>query len=233
MRPRPDPLAVLAGGLFLAVLWSEPAWGQHGGHHAGSLGGSGAGHHAISGGGTVAAASHHSGGAAGYGYGAAYGLPYGLGYGGYPALFGATSSPYGGGGVFSTATPTGGAIPYGSAAVFGHYMPLPLVGYAPPDAPTAPAGNRPPDNAGHFELILPPGADVFVNDVRTEQTGFVRHYNTPKLTPGYSYSYRIRIRYIDFHGEVVQETRDIEFKANDWFRIDFTRLPAPKVVSTK
>ena len=233
MRPRPDPLAVLAGGLFLAARWGGPAWGQHGGHHAGSIGGPGAGHHATGGGATVAAASHHSGGAAGYGYGTAYGLPYALGYGGSPAPIGATASPYGGAAVFSTATPTGGIASYGSTAVFGHYMPLPLVGYLPADVANVPADNRPPDDAGHFELILPPGADVFVNGMRTEQTGFVRHYNTPKLAAGYSYSYRIRIRYVDFHGDIVQETRDIEFKANDWFRIDFTRLPPPKALANQ
>jgi uncharacterized protein (TIGR03000 family) len=245
MRPRSNRSTVPAHGFvatLLLVLAAEPAWAQHVGHSGGS-GGPGAGHHM--GGGGVAGIQHH-GGAASYGYGGGYLAGYGYGQGGaYPASYGYGSlySPYATGyapAVASLASSGGGYSMYPAVGpllpgAVAQHAPLHFAGIAPPyDASaldTSPGKHRPADNAGHFELILPFEAEVFVNGARTSQTGFIRHYNTPKLTPGSTYHYQVRVRYMNAQRDMVEDTRDIAFKANDWYRIDFTRLPAPKTVA--
>jgi uncharacterized protein (TIGR03000 family) len=232
--PTHPSISLTAGLSVLLLLIACPARAQHSGHHSGGhgqgVGHAGGGH----GGGPGAATGHHGG----YGYGTAYG--YGgtsLGYGyGIPTVAGA-GLPY------SAYTPISlppssygyGLSPgsYGGSAVIAYYTPLTFAGFAPEPSTDPPPANRPPpDGAGHFELILPYDAEVFVNDVRTMQTGFVRHYNTPKLTPGHTYNYRVRVRYVNAHGDIIEDTRDIQFHADDWFRIDFTRLPPPMAAET-
>jgi uncharacterized protein (TIGR03000 family) len=218
----------------LLYLTACPAWAQqhhgHTGPHA--PGGHGNGH--------APGTGHHSGGA--YGYGAGYGYGAAYGYGGPSAGYGygvsAAAAPRFGYGAAPSSLAA--YLPYANSsplpfsdgsAASGYYSPLTFAGFAPdPSADLPPVNRPPPDGAGHFELILPYDADVFVNDVRTMQTGFVRHYNTPKLTPGNTYKYRVRVRYVNAHGDIVEDTRDIRFRADDWFRIDFTRLPAPQAV---
>ena len=55
----------------------------------------------------------------------------------------------------------------------------------------------------------------------------MRDFATGTLTPGSRYSYKIAVRNTDAQGKVVEEARDIRFRANDWFSIDFTR-PQPQ-----
>lgn len=245
MRPRFTGSAVPTCGLALALLVSLAAGlasAQHGGHTGGHFGVAGPAHHP---GGNVTATHHRGATTYGFGgYGAGYGFGgYGAGYGaGYGYGYGMPISPY----YSSYASPMGGSlapfgggyplVPAASLAGLAYSAPLHFMGIAPPYDASAldisPPANRPVDNAGHFELILPFEAEVFVNGVQTRQTGFVRHYNTPKLTPGVSYNYQVRVRYVDVHGDIVEETRDLRFKANDWFRVDFTRLPPPTAVTS-
>ncbi len=229
---------------LLLFLAAGPVPAQHVGHTGGLAGGVGAGHHPGDGG---VAATHHHGGAATYGYGGGYLAGYGYGggylagygygslyspyYSGYaPAAVG-SAAPYGYGGGYPMLSAVGPIVP----PAISQHAPLHFTGIAPPyDASTldsATAKNRPVDNAGHFELVLPFQAEVFVNGAPTTQTGFVRHYSTPKLTPGHAYTYQVRVRYMNAHRDMVEDTRAIQFKANDWFRIDFTRLPTPKAAT--
>jgi uncharacterized protein (TIGR03000 family) len=144
-----------------------------------------------------------------YGYG-------GRGHGGY----GNFSLYSGGYGIFS---PYSGGYGYSASPVPGNPSP----GYANPavPVPTA-AGQPPPDNAVHLQLIVPENAEVFFGDVRTRQTGKVREYVSPPLTPGEASTYRISVRSTGADGRPVNDTRDIRVHANDWSSIDFTR-PAP------
>jgi uncharacterized protein (TIGR03000 family) len=149
-------------------------------------------------------------GAFGLGLGLGYGLGYGMGgyyppyYGGYMPYYGVYAPP-----VYSpvVAAPTAAAASY-------------------PVSTGAPASNQtPPDNAAHLQLTVPQEADVWFAGVRIAREGRVREFVSPPLTPGQSYTYQVVVRYTDAGGKPVEDKRDIQVRANDWFSIDFTRPP--------
>jgi uncharacterized protein (TIGR03000 family) len=153
-------------------------------------------------------------GLAAAGFGLGFGLGYGLGgYGLYRPY------PYYGGTtivaptvvVAPPASGTGGP-PVGAAGGTG----------APPAGETQP----PPDNAAHLQLALPENTEVLFDGGKTTQTGPVREFVSPALPPGKLFDYTIVVRYTDANGKAVTDRRVIHVRANDWFRIDFTR-PAP------
>jgi uncharacterized protein (TIGR03000 family) len=90
---------------------------------------------------------------------------------------------------------------------------------------TAPQNPPPPDNAAHLQLRVPENAEVFLDGAATTQTGAVREFVSPPLTPGKRYTYVITVRSTDATGKVVNDRRPIHVRANDWFSIDFTRPP--------
>lgn len=142
-----------------------------------------------------------------YPYALGVGVGIGLGYGVYGAY-----APY-------------NAYPYGPPPVMVYSQPAYDPG-PPPAAPQAGGQNAPaPDNAAHLQLQVPENAEVWFQGVRTTQTGRLREFNSAPLTPGMSYSYKISVRYTDAKGTPVNDTRDIQVRANDWFSIDFTQPP--------
>jgi uncharacterized protein (TIGR03000 family) len=96
---------------------------------------------------------------------------------------------------------------------------LPIVG--DPEPETTP----PADNAVHLQLTVPENSEVIFGGAKTTQTGPVREYVSPPLTPGTPYTYRITVRYTGADGKVVTDTRALRVQANDWFSVDFTRPP--------
>jgi uncharacterized protein (TIGR03000 family) len=126
------------------------------------------------------------------------------------------------------------AYPVAPGVVYPAYPYAPVVvGSAPGGAPSdqappqqQPTEKPPPDNAGHFQLMVPANADVYIEGQKIAQTGTTREIVTPPVTPGTRYTYKISVRYTNAQGQPVDDTRDISFQANDWFSIDFTR-PAP------
>jgi len=147
-----------------------------------------------------------------YGY-SAY-LPdysYGYGYGDGISAFAAYSPYYGG-----LALP---AYPL----IAGYGGTAPVTG-----TPVQPAtGDRPSaDDAVHLQLIVPENAEVEIDGVKSTQTGRMREFASPPLKVGSRYTYKITVRYTNAEGKTVEDTRDIQFQANDWFTVDFTR-PAP------
>ncbi len=146
----------------------------------------------------------------GLGYGLGSGLGgYGLGgYGLYRPYYGGTTivNP-----TVVVAPPAGGTgVPQAGAAG------------APPAGQTPP----PPDNAAHLQLVVPENAEVIFDGNKTTQTGAVREFVSPTLPPDKQFDYTIVVRYTDAAGKPVSDRRVIHVRANDWFRIDFTR-PAP------
>lgn len=109
-----------------------------------------------------------------------------------------------------------------------------FIGFAPPsvvggDASALLPGMdyRPaPDNRAHISLYLPADAQVWFDGKATKQTGTVRQYDSPELTPGKKYHYEVRVRWMK-DGKPVEEKRRIEIEARDWLRFDLTRPPAP------
>ena len=73
---------------------------------------------------------------------------------------------------------------------------------------------------------MPENAEVIFDGVKTTQTGKIREYASPALSPGTRYTYRVTVRYPGPDGKLVTDTRDIYVRPNDWFSLDFTR-PAP------
>jgi len=152
----------------------------------------------------------------GYGYGGGYG---GLGYGGYG--YGGYGYPYGYG--YGSYAPSYSDYGYGygypSTDVINNYN------YVSPALSSTPA-QAPADNAIHLQLIVPENAQVLFNGAATTQTGTVREFVSPPLTPGQSYTYHVTARYTGADGRPVEETRDVVARPNDWYTVDFTQ-PAP------
>jgi uncharacterized protein (TIGR03000 family) len=79
------------------------------------------------------------------------------------------------------------------------------------------------DNKAHIWLRLPANAEVWVNDVKTRQTGESRYFYSPPLTPGRQYSYQLRVRWMK-DGKPVEETQRLLVHAGATVHRDFTRI---------
>jgi uncharacterized protein (TIGR03000 family) len=201
---------LLAG--MAGALTPIPALAGHGG--GGGYGGHGGGYHGGYDHGGYGHGGYYHGGyyRGGYGYGFGFGLgigiyaPYGYGWYGYGNYL-----PYGVDVV--PATPAVVTVP-GNNAV-----------------PSAEEGQRPaPDNRARLLLIVPANAEVEIAGRKMDQaSGAEREFVSPPLSPGKRFSYSVRVRYTADNGKVVDETRKIFIRANDWWRVDFTRpAPAPR-----
>ncbi len=192
---------VLALGVLMSVAVPTLAGGHGGGHgghapagHAGFNGHPGFhGHPGYYG-------HYHGYGYGYYGFGFGY---YGYGWGGYPG--------YG----------------YGPGYYPGYYAPgydcyppvLPLTAPPPLAVPVGEA-NRPTDNLAHLE-IRSPGTDteVWLNGVRTKQTGTEQRYKSPPIHPGEKYSYEVRARWTE-NGKPVEVTRTVLVQANERVNVE-------------
>ncbi len=229
---------VITSGLTAAalLLGGTPARAQHGhGGHAGHAGFHGGFH-----GGNFYHGGYWHGGYGGwyrpygfypygfyrpyYGIGAfGLGLGLGLGLGGlYAPYYGSYAYPLAPGYAYN---------PYPSTVIVNNAPPVgtvidPNAQVAPQQTPQRP----PPDNAGHLQLIVPESAEVYIDGQKIAQSGTTREIVSPPVTPGTRYTYKISVRYTDGQGKAVNDTRDINFRANDWFSIDFTR-PAPPMAT--
>ncbi|MGH7172309.1 MAG: TIGR03000 domain-containing protein [Gemmataceae bacterium] len=77
------------------------------------------------------------------------------------------------------------------------------------------------DNKAHIWLRVPKSAAIWVNGVKTKQTGELRHFFSPPLTPGKKYSYQMRLRWMK-DGKPVEETQRILVQAFQTIHRDFT-----------
>ncbi|HZY88900.1 MAG TPA: TIGR03000 domain-containing protein [Gemmataceae bacterium] len=187
--------------MFAAV----PAFAAHGGGHGG--GGHGGGFH----GGGFHAGGYRGGygGYRGYGlYRGGYGLGYGLG--GYGLGYGLSGYGYGGYSYpsyyGSTYVNTPSYVDYSS-----YYPPVDTTGYvAPADYNVAPAA---PDNEAHITLNVPANAEVWFDGDKTTQAGPTRQFVSPPLTPGQTYTYHVRARWVQ-NGKPVDQTRELHVQAN-------------------
>jgi uncharacterized protein (TIGR03000 family) len=211
-------LSVVAGLLAVAAFALSPGTASaqhHGGHGGGGWHGGGGGGH---GGGWGGYRGGYYGGRGrdrgwgGVGIGIGLGYPWYGGYGGYgyyPGYYGGYGySPYyyGGSDVYYDTTPYySGAMPY--------------------DTPDYSYGSRAlvQDNAAHVRVVVPSGAKVWFDDRMTQQTGSVREFETPALTPGRDFSYDIKARWRDRDGKDVTLTRHVDVRANANVTVDFTR----------
>jgi uncharacterized protein (TIGR03000 family) len=162
-------------------------------------------------------------GLAAAGFGLGLGLGYGLGgYGMYRPYYGGTTivAP-----TVVVAPPAGGTGIPPVGGVGGTGVP-PADGIGGTGVPPVGQTQPPPDNAAHLQLAVPENAEVLFGGDKTTQTGPVREFVSPPLPSGKVFDYTIVVRYTDANGKAVTDRRVIHVRANDWFRIDFTR-PAP------
>src|SRR5262249_9914799 len=79
-----------------------------------------------------------------------------------------------------------------------------------------------PDNTAHIRLIVPEGAKVWFGNSATTQTGRVRLFDSPPLTPGKDYTYDVKATWSE-DGKEVTRTRRVDVRANASTTVDLTR----------
>jgi len=235
---------IILGALTLAALlvYSTPADAQRGrggmgGGHGGFHGGHGGGFGGYRGGYGGFGGYRGYGGYGGYGYrpgigfgiglGTGLGLGYGLGGYGYRGGYGygGYSSGYGGSyyAPSTTYVPSTTYIEPSATYVDPGY---PQVAGAAADSSRdslyyAP---EPVDNTARLRILVPADAKVWVGGQETGQHGQEREFGSPPLTPGKSYTYEVKARWMQ-NGEPVEQTRKVKVMANRTTTVDFGPVP--------
>jgi uncharacterized protein (TIGR03000 family) len=157
------------------------------------------------------------GGSGGYGLGyGGYGLGYGgygLGYGGYglygPGYTGLSyGMPYYGGAYDMAAAPYSGQ-PYGMYNPSNSYQSF------------YPANMNGRQGSAGIQVRVAPDAEIWFDGTKMKQTGAVREYQTPPLTPGKAFTYEVKARWMQ-DGEPVEQTRTVEVQVGRQAVVDFT-----------
>ncbi len=86
-------------------------------------------------------------------------------------------------------------------------------------------GPKQADNKAHILMRVPADAEIWVEGVKTKQTGEERYFFSPPLTPGKKYIYQMHIHWTK-DGKPMDLTERLLVQANESLRRDFTR-PAP------
>jgi uncharacterized protein (TIGR03000 family) len=201
--------------------------GGHGGW-GGGHGGWGGGHGGWGGNGSWHGEGHHGGNWGwGYpwGYGVGLGLAWGLGRGwGYPGYYGDYGyGDYGygyGPGYYDSGYSYAPSYSYAPNYYGGSYA-----DYAPAPGAGGQAGAAPPaiPNLAHLRLLVPDGAQVWIEDAETSQTGPVRYFHSPSLSPDKEYAYHLKAQWQQ-DGRTVSRERDVTVHVGDRITVDFNRL---------
>jgi uncharacterized protein (TIGR03000 family) len=138
-----------------------------------------------------------------YNYGRGYGLA------NYPP-------PYTG----PLAWPNPGGFPRRPPAVYAWPLPSDSVAFAPV---------APSDTAAHLVVQVPSEAEVWFEDVKTQQTGATRRFVSPPLVPGTDYSYAIRARWT-VDGRAVERTKTVVVHAGNQVSVSFLAEPEREVL---
>jgi uncharacterized protein (TIGR03000 family) len=80
----------------------------------------------------------------------------------------------------------------------------------------------PSDNRARIWLTVPADAQVWFDGEPTQQTGELRHFVSPPLAPGRSYTYGVRVRWMK-DGKPVEEERRVRVQAGAPVWSDFTQ----------
>jgi uncharacterized protein (TIGR03000 family) len=178
----------------------------------------------------------YSGNPYAFGYGPAYGAGYsgwypGTSYGwsprtdyssfsgAYPRTFyGGSYSPSSWGGYRGWSSPRYSSYTMGTSGG-GFYA-------SEPGAPSyySEGEGMPPvsERAVLINLQVPPEAQVWFGDHKTEQGGMFRQFVSPPLEPGQPYTYDIRVQW-NANGEPVTRERTLRVQAGDQMNLDFRR----------
>jgi uncharacterized protein (TIGR03000 family) len=98
--------------------------------------------------------------------------------------------------------------------------------YPPASAVRSDARTRRGDVAD-IDVQVPAAAELWFEGVRTKQTGALRRFTTPPLTPGERYAYQVRATWRE-NGQTVTRNRTIPVRAGEWLKVDLkTAGPGP------
>jgi uncharacterized protein (TIGR03000 family) len=153
-----------------------------------------------------------------YYYGGYYGAyPYsGSYYGSYPYYYGTGYLPsYWQSYNSSTVTPYVATPDYSSGSLYSSAT-QPSVPMTENQSPTT------TDTIAHVDVKVPASAQVWVEGAKTSQTGALRHFVSPPLTPNEDFTYDIRARWTDQKGDVVDQTRHVLVHAGGQVVVNFT-----------
>jgi len=227
---------IILGALTLTAIiaFSTPALAQRGGGGRGGHGGGGGGNR----GGYHGGGSYHGGGyRGGYGgyggYGYRPGIGFGIGLGtGLGLEYGLGGYGYRGGYGYGGYSPSYGGTYYSPSVTYVD----PSTTYVDPGYPQVegiPADSsrdslyyapEPVDNTARLRILVPSDAKVWVGGQETAQRGQEREFGSPPLTPGKSYTYEVKARWME-NGEPVEKTRQVKVIANRTTTVDFGPVP--------
>ena len=138
--------------------------------------------------------------------------PYNYGYG----------SPYYGGNYY------GGNYNYGSGNGYAAAPGPTTSGY--PLQAAAPSGENMDPNVANVEVRLPADATLWILGQKSDTAGEVRHFYSPPLKAGETYTYELRALWTDANGQTHDQTRKVDVQAGSWIGVDFTRPPLPQPI---
>jgi uncharacterized protein (TIGR03000 family) len=90
----------------------------------------------------------------------------------------------------------------------------------------------PQEKPASVVVRLPASAELYVEKVKTKQTGPVREFETPPLKPGKTFSYHLKATWTDMGKEVVREAV-LRVRAGETAEVDLTQPPAEVVKTDK
>jgi len=142
----------------------------------------------------------------GHGYGYYPGITIGIGSGYYP--YGSYASTYGGYGYVPSTTYVDPGYP--SVAGYPGDTSRESLYYSPDQE----------DNTARLRVLVPANAKVWVGGQETGQAGTEREFGSPALTPGKTYTYEVKARWMQ-GDRPVEKTRQVKVMANQTTTVDF------------
>jgi uncharacterized protein (TIGR03000 family) len=107
----------------------------------------------------------------------------------------------------------------GNAALYHSFCP-------PADGELAASRAAPPsDSKALLLVVVPTDAEIWVDNTKTTTEGNMRAFESPPLSAGTNYVYKVRARWTA-NGKEVDQTRTVAVRAGASLTVDFTR-PAP------
>jgi uncharacterized protein (TIGR03000 family) len=120
----------------------------------------------------------------------------------------------------------GHVVVVGGGPVVSSNRPRSSPDHSSPTTPAVPPTTDPVPSAvtdtAHIDVRVPAAAEVWVEGVKMKQTGSVRRFVSPPLTPGQALTYDIRARWTDENGQRVDRTRHVPVQAGAHVVADFT-----------
>ena len=83
------------------------------------------------------------------------------------------------------------------------------------------------DTRAHIWLRVPTDAEVWFDGIKTKQTGALRHYFSPPLTTGKSYSYQVQVRW-QKDGKTIEQKRRIDVRAGESLQLNLNSTETSK-----